>query len=70
MDGSFEGGVILGNLENGGVGLAPFHDLDSMVPAELKTELDQIKATSSPAQSPPPRAKNPLPLRLNHLRLQ
>jgi basic membrane protein A and related proteins len=44
IDGSFEGGVIVGTLENGGVGLAPFHDLDASVPADLKTELDQIKA--------------------------
>jgi len=39
-----EGGVIVGTLENGGVGLAPFHNLDSMVPAELKAELDTVKA--------------------------
>ncbi len=44
IDGSFAGGVIVGTLENGGVGLAPFHDLDASVPAELKTELDQVKA--------------------------
>ena len=31
-----------GTLANGGVGLAPFHTFDSKVPAELKTELDQI----------------------------
>ena len=56
MDGTFKGGVTVGDLENGGVGLAPFHDLDSMVPAELKTELDQSKPTSSPASLPPPQA--------------
>jgi basic membrane protein A len=44
IDGTFAGGVIVGTLENGGVGLAPFHDLDSMVPADLKAELDTIKA--------------------------
>jgi basic membrane protein A len=43
-DGSFAGGVIVGTLENGGVGLAPFHDMDASVPADLKTELDQVKA--------------------------
>jgi basic membrane protein A len=42
-DGSFEGGVTVGTLENGGVGLAPFHDLDSMVPAEVKAELETVK---------------------------
>ena len=44
MQGTFAGGVTVGNLENGGVGLAPFHELDSLVPLELKAELDQIKA--------------------------
>ncbi len=44
LDGKFKGGTTIGTLANGGVGLAPFHDLDSMVPAELKTELDQVKA--------------------------
>jgi basic membrane protein A len=42
MDGTFEGGVTVGTLENGGVGLAPFHNLDSMVPADLKAELDEV----------------------------
>ncbi len=41
--GSFKGGNYVGNLKNDGVGLAPFHDWDSKVPAELKTELNQVK---------------------------
>jgi len=44
VDGTFEGGVTVGTLENGGVGLAPFHDLESAVPAELAAQLDEIKA--------------------------
>ncbi len=44
MDGTFKGGNTIGNLANGGVGLAPFHNLDSVVSATLKTELDQVKA--------------------------
>lgn len=44
MDGSFEGGVIVGTLENDGVGLAPFHSFDDAVPADLKAELDAIRA--------------------------
>ena len=44
MDGTFEGGVIVGTLDNGGVGLAPFHDMDDAVPAELKAELEAIRA--------------------------
>ncbi len=44
MDGTFKGGVTVGDLKNGGVGLAPFHDLEAAVPADLVTELDAIKA--------------------------
>jgi basic membrane protein A len=44
MEGTFAGGVIVGTLENGGVGLAPFHDADSLVSAELKAELEAISA--------------------------
>jgi basic membrane protein A len=44
LDGKFEGGVIVGTLASGGVGIAPFHDLDSAVSAELKAELDKIAA--------------------------
>lgn len=44
QDGSFKGGVTVGTLANGGVGLAPFHNMDSMVPAELKAELEKVKA--------------------------
>ncbi len=40
--GSLSGGSI-GTLDNNGVQLAPFHDFDSQVPAELKSELDQLK---------------------------
>jgi len=43
-DGTFKGGSTVGNLANGGVALAPFHDLDGMVSAELKAELETVKA--------------------------
>ena len=43
-EGTFEGGVYVGTLENGGVGLAPFHEFDSAVSAELKAELEDIQA--------------------------
>ncbi|WP_430449279.1 BMP family lipoprotein [Rhodophyticola sp.] len=42
--GAFEGGVIVGSLENGGVDLAPFHDFAGAVPQELQDELAQIRA--------------------------
>jgi basic membrane protein A len=42
-EGKFSNTPYVGTLANEGVQLAPFHDLDSQVPAELKTELEQIK---------------------------
>lgn len=44
MGGAFEGGVIVGTLENGGVDLAPFHDFESAIPADLLTELAEVRA--------------------------
>ncbi|MEL4319063.1 BMP family ABC transporter substrate-binding protein [Leifsonia sp. YIM 134122] len=42
--GTFDPAPFIGTLENGGVGLAPFHDLASSVPQELSDELDALKA--------------------------
>ncbi len=42
-EGTLAGGGSIGTLENNGVQLAPFHDMDSKVPADLKSELDQLK---------------------------
>ena len=36
------GGVYVGTLENGGVGLAPYHDFEDQISDELKKEIDQI----------------------------
>ncbi|WP_213453040.1 BMP family lipoprotein [Rhizomonospora bruguierae] len=33
----------IGTLENNGVSIAPYHDFDSKVPAELKAEVDKLK---------------------------
>jgi basic membrane protein A len=44
QDGSFTNKPYVGTLENDGTSLAPFHDFDSKVPAELKSELDALKA--------------------------
>jgi basic membrane protein A len=44
VDGTFEGGVTVGTLSNGGVGLAPFHDFDGAVPQELKDQIETLKA--------------------------
>jgi basic membrane protein A len=43
IDGTFAGGTTLGTLANGGVGIAPFHDLASLVSADLQAELDTLR---------------------------
>lgn len=44
MEGNFSGGITAGTLENTGVDLAPFHELDDMVSDELKAELEDVRA--------------------------
>ena len=44
VDGTFVGGDVVGTLANNGVALAPFHELESLVPAELAAEIEQLKA--------------------------
>lgn len=44
VNGKFDSTPYVGTLENEGVSLAPFHDFDSKVPAELKSELETLKA--------------------------
>jgi basic membrane protein A len=45
VDGKFKGGGLFeGTLANGSVDLAPFHDLEDRVPADLKAELATLKA--------------------------
>jgi basic membrane protein A len=44
-DGKFAGcSNYIGDLKNGGVGIAAYHDTDSKVPADLKKEVDDLKA--------------------------
>jgi basic membrane protein A len=44
MEGTFDGcGVYVGDLANDGVGIAPYHDLDSAVPADLKAEVEALR---------------------------
>lgn len=42
-DGKFDSKAYVGTLANGGVSLAPFHDYDSKVSAETKSEVDALK---------------------------
>jgi basic membrane protein A len=44
MQGDFEGGLLVGTLDNGGVDLAPFHDMEASVPDDLKAELTAIRS--------------------------
>ena len=57
VDGTFAGGTDLATLENGRVDIAEFHNLDSAVPAELKTELATIKAAIIAGEIPTSPAK-------------
>lgn len=40
-DGSVQAGISTGTLQNGGVGLAPFHDWESKIPADLKAQIQK-----------------------------
>ncbi len=42
--GRFAGGTHVATLENGGVGISPFHTLEALVSAQVKTDLGQIQA--------------------------
>jgi basic membrane protein A len=44
IEGNFSGGTVTYTIADGGVDIAPFHEFDDDVPAELKAELDAIKA--------------------------
>jgi len=40
-DGSVQAGISTATLQNGGVGLAPFHDWEGKIPADLKAQIQQ-----------------------------
>ncbi|MFA9402379.1 MAG: BMP family protein, partial [Anaerolineales bacterium] len=44
VEGNFEAGLIMGTLENGGVGLADYYELAGMVSADLQAEIDGLAA--------------------------
>ncbi len=39
----FEGGLYTGTLENGGVGIAPYHEFEDQIDDELKTQVEDIQ---------------------------
>ena len=40
---AYDATPYIGTLENGGVGLAPYHDFEDEVPAELTEELETLE---------------------------
>ncbi|KQR12329.1 BMP family protein [Cellulomonas sp. Leaf334] len=44
VDGNFSSEAYVGTLENEGLGLAPWHDFESKVPADVVTKIDELKA--------------------------
>ncbi|MBO9577884.1 MAG: BMP family ABC transporter substrate-binding protein [Microbacteriaceae bacterium] len=44
LDGAFTNEPYIGTLENGGVDIAPFHDLEATVGPELAAEIDELRA--------------------------
>ncbi|MCJ7619620.1 MAG: BMP family ABC transporter substrate-binding protein [Anaerolineae bacterium] len=44
LDGTFAGGgVYVGTLANEGVGMAPFHDFEGQIPAQIVADLEEIR---------------------------
>jgi basic membrane protein A len=43
IEGTFTPGLYVGTLENGGVGLADYHEFDSQIPQELKDKIEELK---------------------------
>jgi basic membrane protein A len=44
LNDQFEGGLYTGTLENEGVDIAPLHEFEASVPAELQTEVEDLRA--------------------------
>ncbi len=42
-NGTFEGGLVVGTLANGGIGLAPLHSFEGKVSASLMSEVEALK---------------------------
>lgn len=43
VDGTFEGGLYVGTLENEGVSIAPYHEFEAAVPDDLKQQVEDLK---------------------------
>ena len=69
--GTFPTGSYVGTLQNGGTGLAPFHDFESKVPADLQTQLAKVKAgiTDGTIKITSPSQPTRLTARITHVRV-
>lgn len=47
VDGTFTNEAYVGTLENGGVDLAPYNELDAEIPQDLKDQIEDLKAQLS-----------------------
>jgi basic membrane protein A and related proteins len=43
IEGTFEGGLYVGTLANDGVGIAPYHEFEDEVPADLNDRIEELK---------------------------
>lgn len=43
INGTFSGGTVVNTMATGGIDLAPYHDFDSLVPDDLKSEIEDLK---------------------------
>ena len=43
IEGTFTGGLYVGTLENSGVAISPYHDLESQVPQELQVKIEELQ---------------------------
>jgi basic membrane protein A len=43
-DGTSKAGIMMANLKNGGVGVAPYHDWESKIPDTVKNKVNEAKA--------------------------
>lgn len=59
VEGNFDNTPYVGTLENGGVALAPFHDQEANVPADLQATLDGLKEQIIAGEIPVDSAASP-----------
>ena len=60
-DQDFKGGLAYYDINNGGIGLSSFHELDSIVPQEVKDAIEAAKAGMASGQIVPPETPEEVP---------